>query len=416
MSEKVVNAVRCPVCKNSFETSEKIGKCPVCGHAENINVLLAKTEIASAETNVTIYRMMAAADACFAKKSYDEAYVGYSSVLETDKGYLKAYFRREITSQYLMLESSSVYLSSESFFMKMGEIKERFARLDQEDTETQKLRLTMCRDMMDYISVRSDYEKKYASAHKNMKTVEVYMANLILLFEYSIEAIRILENLYENDKSKEIAYLIIEFCSLAMKIRGTLVAGAEYVETSDKMEDFSSENSARNVSRIKRRMLTQDEELNVETKLGYAQKVKNNVVSGAEGELYKELRAAKDESEKQVNDDFDSEDKKRAEYEMWRKNNEQEYIKADKIMLICDIAGKAAVIFAIIMIAVYLVEILIQDKKLTIMLATGIFCIVARIALGFVRKAAEKKKGFYARVIEGDSVNIRSNNSNFKEI
>ena len=298
--------------------------------------------------------------------------------------------------------------------MKMGEIKERFARLDQEDTETQKLRLTMCRDMMDYISVRSDYEKKYASAHKNMKTVEVYMANLILLFEYSIEAIRILENLYE--KSKEIAYLIIEFCSLAMKIRGTLVAGAEYVETSDKMEDFSSENSARNVSRIKRRMLTQDEELNVETKLGYAQKVKNNVVSGAEGELYKELRAAKDESEKQVNDDFDSEDKKRAEYEMWRKNNEQEYIKADKIMLICDIAGKAAVIFAIIMIAVYLVEILIQDKKLTIMLATGIFCIVARIALGFVRKAAEKKKGFYARVIEGDSVNIRSNNSNFKEI
>ena len=31
VSEKVVNAVRCPVCKNSFETSEKIGKCPVCG-------------------------------------------------------------------------------------------------------------------------------------------------------------------------------------------------------------------------------------------------------------------------------------------------------------------------------------------------------------------------------------------------
>lgn len=415
MADKTINVVRCPVCKNSFESAEQVCKCPVCGHTENLNVLIAKTQIASAETDVAVYRMMAAADAYFAKKSYDEAYIGYSSVLETDRSYLKAYFRREITSQYLMLESSSVYLNSESFFMKMGEIKERFRQLDPEDAETQKLRLTMCRDMMDYISVRSDYEKKYASAHKNIKTVEVYMSNLILLFEYSIEAIRILEKLYEDDKGKGTAYLIIEFCSLAMKIRGTLVAGAEYIETSDKMEDFSGENSATNVSRIRRRMLTQDEELNIETNMGYAQKVKNNVVSGAEGELYKELRAAKDESEKQVNDTVDSEDKKRAEYELWRKNNEQEYIKADKLMLICDIAGKAAVIFAIIMIALYLIEMIAFEKTLTVMLVTGIICIAAKIALDFVKKTAEKKKGFYARVIEGDSANIRSNNANFNE-
>lgn len=415
MADKTMNVVRCPVCKNSYESAEQVCKCPVCGHTENLNVLIAKTQIASAETDVAVYRMMAAADAYFAKKSYDEAYIGYSSVLETDRSYLKAYFRREITSQYLMLESSSVYLNSESFFMKMGEIKERFRQLDPEDAETQKLRLTMCRDMMDYISVRSEYEKKYASAHKNIKTVEVYMSNLILLFEYSIEAIRILEKLYEDDKGKETAYLIIEFCSLAMRIRGTLVAGAEYIETSDKMEDFSGENSATNVSRIRRRMLTQDEELKIETNMGYAHKVKNNVVSGAEGELYKELRAAKDESEKQVNDTVDSEDKKRAEYELWRKNNEQEYIKADKLMLICDIAGKAAVIFAIIMIALYLIEMIAFEKTLTVMLVTGIICIAAKIALDFVKKAAEKKKGFYARVIEGDSANIRSNNANFNE-
>ena len=150
--------------------------------------------------------------------------------------------------------------------------------------------------------------------------------------------------------------------------------------------------------------------------MGYAQKVKNNVVSGAEGELYKELRAAKDESEKKVNDNVESEDKKRAEYEMWRKNNEQEDIKADKIMLICDIAGKAAVIFAIIMIAVYFIEMFAFDKTLTVMLVTGIIFAAVRIALGFVRKSAEKKKGFYARVIEGDSINIRTNNSDFKEI
>jgi len=415
MAENTLNAVRCPVCKNSFECADKVAKCPVCGHAENLDVLIAKTKIASAEIDVTVYRMMAAADTYFSRKSYDEAYIGYNSVLEADKSYLKAYFRRELTSQYLMLESSSVYLSSESFFMQMGEIKERFRKLDPDDEETQKLRIVMCRDMLGYISVRTDYEKKYASAHKNVKTVEVYISNLILLFEYSIEAIRILEAVYENDKSKEIAHLIIEFCSLAMKIRGILVAGAEYIENSDKLDDFVGENTAKNVSRIRRRMLTQDEELKIETDAGYAQKAKNNVVAGAEGELYKELRAAKDESEKQVNDTFESEDKKRAEYELWRKNNEQEYVKADKLMLICDIAGKAAVIFAVIMIAVYLIEFAAFDKKVTVMLVTGIIFVAARIGLGFVKKMAEKKKGFYSRVIEGDSANIRSGNANFNE-
>lgn len=416
MAVNVINVVRCPVCKNSYESAEQVCKCPVCGHTESAELLIEKTKMASAETNVAVYRMMAAADAYFANKSYDEAYIGYSSVLETDSGYLKAYFRREITSQYLMLESSSVYLSSESFFLKMGEIKERFRQLDPNDPETQKLRVTMCRDMMEYVSVRSDYEKKYASAHKNMKTVEVYISNLILLFEYSVEAIRILEKLYEIDKSKEIAYLIIETSSLALKIRGMLVAGAEYVETSEKMEDFCGESSAKNVSRIRRRMLTQDEELKIETDMGYVQKVKNDIVSGAEGGLYKELCEAKDESEKQVNNSVDEEDKKRAEYEMWRKNNEQEYIKADKVMLICDISGKAAVIFAVIMISVYLIEMFAFEKKLTAILVTGIIFVIVKFVLGFVKKAAEKKKGFYARVIEGDSVKIRSSNSNFKEI
>lgn len=416
MAVNAVNVVRCPVCKNSYESAEQVCKCPVCGHTESAELLIEKTKMASAETNVAVYRMMAAADAYFANKSYDEAYIGYSSVLETDSGYLKAYFRREITSQYLMLESSSVYLSSESFFLKMGEIKERFRQLDPNDPETQKLRVTMCRDMMEYVSVRSDYEKKYASAHKNMKTVEVYISNLILLFEYSVEAIRILEKLYGIDKSKEIAYIIIETSSLALKIRGMLVAGAEYVETSEKMEDFCGENSAKNVSRIRRRMLTQDEELKIETDMGYVQKVKNDIVSGAEGGLYKELCEAKDESEKQVNNSVDEEDKKRAEYEMWRKNNEQEYIKADKVMLICDISGKAAVIFAVIMISVYLIEMFAFEKKLTAILVTGIIFVIVKFVLGFVKKAAEKKKGFYARVIEGDSVKIRSSNSNFKEI
>lgn len=415
MADKTAVSVICSVCKNSYDSSSSVSRCPVCGHTESLDVLVEKTKKASSENNVVVYRMMASADAYFAKKSYDEAYIGYSSVLENDRNYLKAYFRRELTSQYLMLASSSVYLSSESFFMKMGEIKDKFRQLDPDDDETQKLRITMCRDMLEYISVRCDYEKQYASAHKNIKTVEVYMANLILLFEYTVETMHILEPLAETDKSKELAYLIIECCSLAMKIRGILAAGAEYIETSDKMEDFSGENSAKNVSRVKRRMLTQNEELDIETKAGYVQKVKNNIVANAEGELYKELRAAKEQAENKVDRDIAEEDKKRAEYEQWRRKNEQEYMEADKVILISDIAGKAAVVFAVIMIAVYIIEMIAFEKKLTVMLVFGIIFIAVRIGLGFLKKAAEKKKEFYSKVIEGDSINLRYGGTDFKE-
>ena len=54
MAEKVINAVRCPVCKNSYESAEQICRCPVCGHTENAKVLVAKTQIASAETSITV--------------------------------------------------------------------------------------------------------------------------------------------------------------------------------------------------------------------------------------------------------------------------------------------------------------------------------------------------------------------------
>jgi len=415
MAEKTLSAVTCPVCRNSFECADRIAKCPVCGHTEKLDMLIAKTQISAAETSVAVYRMMAAADAYFSRKSYDEAYIGYNSVLETDKSYLKAYFRRELTSQYLMLESSSVYLSSESFFMQMGDIKERFRKLDPDDEETHKLRITMCRDMLEYISVRSDYEKKYASAHRNIKTVEVYMSNLILLFEYTVEAMHILENLYADNNSKEIAHLIIECCSLALKIRGMLKAGAEYIETSEAMQDYTGENSAKNVSRIRRRMLTQEELIKIETDAGYVQKVKDSVVSTAEGELYKELNSAKEQSENKVNKDIKDDDDKRAEYEQWRRNNEHEYLNADKLILICDIAGKASIIFAVIMAAMYFIELWGFGQKITILIATAIFFAAARVGLVFAKKYFEKKKGFYTKVIEGDSANLRSGNKNFKE-
>ena len=67
------------------------------------------------------------------------------------------------------------------------------------------------------------------------------------------------------------------------------------------------------------------------------------------------------------------------------------------------------------MIAVYFIEMLAFGKKLTAVLVFGIVFIAVRIGLGFLKKAAEKKKGFYSRVIEGDSINLRYGGTDFKE-
>lgn len=415
MAEKLTETAVCPVCRKSVEINSAQAKCPVCGHASSAEMFSKTKEKLNAENDAELYRLMATADAFFSKKNYDEAYVVYSSVLEIDRNYLKAYFRRELTSQYLMLKTSSVYLSNDSFFMKLDEVKERFFQLDINDKEARKLKMTMCRDMIEYIAVRAEYEKKYASAHKNVKTVEVYMSNMILLFEYSAEVTRYLDENFDENYGKERAHLIIECCSLGMKIKGMLLAGAEYIETVEKLEDFSGEQTAKNVSRIKRRMLTQDEVLRVETVAGNMEKTKEKIVSGAQGELYDELNGAKKKSEETVKKELRENDEKRAEYEQWRRKNEQEYFAADKKILIFSITGKAAVIFAVIMALVFFFELFARDAFMEEILILAVLFIGAGIAFNFLKKSMEKKKGFYARVIEGDSAQIRTNGGNFRE-
>ena len=165
VAEKLTETAVCPVCRKSVEINSAQAKCPVCGHASSAEMFSKTKEKLNAENDAELYRLMATADAFFSKKNYDEAYVVYSSVLEIDRNYLKAYFRRELTSQYLMLKTSSVYLSNDSFFMKLDDVKERFAQLDLNDKEAKKLKMTMCKDMIEYISVRVEYENKYASSH-----------------------------------------------------------------------------------------------------------------------------------------------------------------------------------------------------------------------------------------------------------
>ena len=364
----------CPICGNKFDVNGTMAKCPVCGWTDSVKSLEKKERRGmDADSEIAVYRLMSSADAFFSKKSYDEAYISYGSVLDMDGSCLKAVFRRELTSQYLMMESSSVYLSCDSFFEGMKDIKSRVTAEADE-----KFSMTVFKDMLDYISARAQYEKKYASVHKNEKTAASYLADTLLLFEHTAEMVKFLFGKNDVKNEKERSRLIIDGCALGMKIRGMLLSGAEYVESPGKMEDIGGARSAKNVSRIRRMKLDQKDE----------------------------IAAERDSAE---------EDKQRAEYEMWRRRNEKEYIAADRRIIIFDIAAKAALLMAVIMALVFAFELIVTSSLMGQLIAAAVLFTAANITFRILRKAAVKKKGFYAGVIEGDSAGLRSKGGNFNE-
>ncbi len=363
-----------------------------------------------ADSEIAVYRLMSSADAFFSKKSYDEAYISYGSVLDMDGSCLKAVFRRELTSQYLMMESSSVYLSCDSFFEGMKDIKSRVTAEADE-----KFSMTVFKDMLDYISARAQYEKKYASVHKNEKTAASYLADTLLLFEHTAEMVKFLFGKNDVKNEKERSRLIIDGCALGMKIRGMLLSGAEYVESPGKMEDIGGAQSAKNVSRIRRMKLDQKDEIQVETLAGNMRKIKSEILSEASPEFYEELNSGREKTEKAAERDSAEEDKQRAEYEMWRRRNEKEYIAADRRIIIFDIAAKAALLMAVIMALVFAFELIVTSDFMGQLIAAAVLFAAANVTLRILRKAAVKKKGFYAGVIEGDSAGLRSKAGNFNE-
>ena len=400
----------CPICGNKFDVNGTMAKCPVCGWTDSVKALDRREKHSmDADSEIAMYRFMSSADTFFAKKSYEEAYSNYGSVLDMDGSNLKAVFRRELTSQYLMMESSSVYLSSDGFFSKIKDIKASVIKYGDE-----KLSLTASKDMLEYLSCRADYEKKYASVHKNQKKAASYLADTLLLYEYTAETVVSLRDKTSVKDERTRALLIMEGCNLCMKIRGMLLSGAEYVE-SVKMDDQSKDPSAKNVSRIKRMKLDQNDELQVETLAGNMRRIKKELLAEAPPELYNELTAENDKSEKAVERNSAEEDKKRAEYEMWRKRNETEYIAADKRILIFGISERAALVMAVLMVVFFLVELVVLDSFLGQLIAAAVFFAAANVTFGILKKAAKKKKGFYASVIDGDSARLRSNGTGYNE-
>lgn len=401
----------CPICGNKFEVSGTMARCPACGWTDSVKSLEKKERRGmDADSEIAVYRLMSSADAFFSKKSYDEAYISYGSVLDMDGSCLKAVFRRELTSQYLMMESSSVYLSCDSFFEGMKDIKSRVTAEADE-----KFSMTVFKDMLDYISARAQYEKKYASVHKNEKTAASYLADTLLLFEHTAEMVKFLFGKNDVKNEKERSRLIIDGCALGMKIRGMLLSGAEYVESPGKMEDIGGAQSAKNVSRIRRMKLDQKDEIQVETLAGNMRKIKSEILSEASPELYEELNSGREKTEKAAERDSAEEDKQRAEYEMWRRRNEKEYIAADRRIIIFDIAAKAALLMAVIMALVFAFELIVTSSLMGQLIAAAVLFTAANITFRILRKAAVKKKGFYAGVIEGDSAGLRSKGGNFNE-
>lgn len=398
----------CPICGGVLEIKGSSEKCPMCGYSSVIKS--AGESVGNADEKIATYRLMASADAFFSKKSYEEAYVGYGAVLDADKGNLKARFRRETASHYLMMESSSVYLSCDSFFEEVREIKKQLI-----ENNDERLSLTVCRDMLNFISARADYEKKYASLHKNEKTAAMYMSDTLLLYEYTVETVISMKEKSGVKNERERAFLVSDGFALGMKLRGMLLSGAEYVETSEKIDDLTGVQSVKNISRIKRRRLSQDDEIQVETLAGNMRKAKNDLMAELPGDIFADIKAAGEKSEKAAAESAADDDKKRIDHEVWRQRNEREYIAADKRILIFGIAEKAAAVMIAIMAVMFFIELIFSDVFMGQLIAIAVFFAAACVLFGVLKKSSIKKKGFYAKVIEGDSANIRSVGKDFKD-
>ncbi len=401
----------CPICGSELDINGTMSKCPVCGYTASVkSVRERESHVRNADDEIELYRLLSSADEFFAQKRYDEAYIAYGSVLDADGSCIKARFRRELTSRYLMIASSSVYLSCNDFFDKMKEIK---AAAEREADE--KLSLVICRDMINYISMRADYEKKYASLHKNEKTAASYMSDTLLLFEYNAEIIKYLKEKTNIKNLRERALMITDGYALGMKIRAMLLSGAEYVQTSENMDDLSGEQAAKNVSRIKRRRLSQKDEVEVETVTGNMRKAKNDMMNELPAELLAEIKALEEKNEKAEKAGEAEEDKKRIDYEIWRQRNEREYMAADKRIILFDILGKGAAVMAAVMALFFAVELIAFDRTIAMFLIFAVVFIAANAVFGILKKNAKKKKGFYSKVIEGDSANMRAYGKDFKE-
>lgn len=372
--------VVCPICKNPFEY-EGSGdtECPVCGYGISESDIETKAARENEERKAETYRLMSAADAYFSRKGYDEAYIGYGAVLSSDPECVKAVFRRELASQYLTYECSTVYLSCDGFFTGIENIKKR---IDTEESgeESDRLKLTVCADMIEFISYRADYEKKFAETDESGRNSGAYTANLIRLFEYTGEILKYLVNAAEGF-DRNLAFAEVSCCGAGKKIY-------------DMLFGESAKESLFDVD-----MLDGSDRIKMKALCGNMENTRNDIIKNADEVLLNRINIS--EEKRDVRAEGEAEDSRRMEREQWRKRNEEKYYAADKEILIFGISAKAALCFAAVMTALFIFEAAVHEEFMKGAVAFAVLFAAAQIVFTALRKNAEKRKSHYFDLING---------------
>lgn len=376
-SKKVV----CPICKNPFEY-EGGGdtECPVCGYEISEADIETKAVKENEERKAEVYRLMSTADAYFSRKGYDEAYIGYGAVISSDPECMKAIFRRELASQYLTYECSTVYLSCDGFFTGIENIK-KLIDINADDEESDKLKLTICGDMTEFISYRADYEKRFAEADESGKNSGVYTANLIRLFEYTEVILKYLVNA-GTGFDRNLAFAVVSCCNAGKKIY-------------DMLFGESAEESVFDVD-----MLDGSDRIKMEALCGNMENKRNDIIKNADEILLSMIHIS--DEKKDIIAESEAEDLRRKEREQWRKRNEEKYYAADKEILIFGISAKAALCFAAVMAALFIFEAAVNDEFMKGAIAFVVIFVAAQIVFTALRKNAEKRKSHYFNMLNGN--------------
>lgn len=378
-SKKVV----CPICKNPFKY-EGSGdtECPVCGYEIKEADIGKKSVKETAFKEAELYRLMSSADAFFSGKRYDEAYIGYGAVISRDPECIKAIFRRDLASQYLTYECSSVYLGFDGFFTELDDIKKRIDISTVGDEESKRLKLTVCNDMIEYISYRTDYEKRFAEADENVKKSGMYTSNLIRLFEYTEEILKYMLGIGAGF-DRNLAFAVVSCCNAGKKIYDMLFG-----------DDWEA-------GVFDMGMLNGGDRMKMEALCENMETTRADIIKNADEALLNRINTS--EEKKDVRAESEAEELRRKEHEQWRIRNKENYIAADKAILIFGISAKAALCFTAVMAALFVFEAAMHDEFMNGTVVCTLIFAAAQAVFTMLRKNAERKKSYYFNMLNRSS-------------
>lgn len=381
MSGSVINSLICPVCGKKLDNIGISTVCSECGYvfdAENAEISSYAAGMQSKDNAAS--RLMSTADTYFSRKNYDEAYTSYSSVLDSDSHCLKALFRRNIIGQYLMLETSSVYLGCEVFFRKTREMLTSLLEADPDE----KLILTLCNDMLEFILFNADYERKYADHAADRQRASEYLSDLLELLDYT----RFIMSCITAVNHREAAFAAVECFETGAELHSRILAGAEY---SDQSGSDSAQKCQLNSGDLSKANRLYNELFDI----------KKNILENADEALAGELKALekKDPGEKAASLPYDS--SRKAEYERLRKANIRSFVASDRKNIIFGMISKTAFVFAIILAVIFIAEAIFSREVISGMaLSAFLLAAVGAVSMSLERNFDDKRR-LYAKLVHG---------------